>query len=158
MASSIGRGILAGIAGTGVMTAFQKFVEMPVTGREDSYAPAMFAEKVLPVRPTSEQDRYRLNYVTHFGLGTMWGAAYGVAAHGGLRGRSAVMAVFATVYTGDVLLNTALGLYQPSTWSTQDLVVDVLDKFVQAWATGAIFDRFLDPSTAGSHPRRPDAG
>lgn len=146
MAASIGRGILAGIAGTGVMTAFQKFVEMPATGREDSYAPAMFAEKVLPVQPTSEQDRYRLNYLTHFGLGMMWGAAYGVAARAGLRGKPAVTAVFATVYMGDVLLNTALGLYQPTSWSRQDWVVDIVDKFVQAAATGAIYDRCLDPA------------
>jgi len=39
VAASIGRGVVAGLAGTGVMTAFQKFVEMPVTGRGDSYAP-----------------------------------------------------------------------------------------------------------------------
>jgi hypothetical protein len=36
----LGRGVVAGVAGTVVMTAFQKFVEMPITGREDSYAPA----------------------------------------------------------------------------------------------------------------------
>ncbi|MGI9084890.1 MAG: hypothetical protein ACR2FE_06310 [Aeromicrobium sp.] len=146
MSASVGRGVVAGLAGTGVMTAFQKFVEMPVTGREDSYAPAMFVEKVLPIHPTSDLERTRLNYVTHFALGTVWGAAFGVAARVGLRGRPAVAAVFATVYTGDVLLNTALGLYRPLKWSTQDLVVDVLDKFVQASATGVIFDRFLDSS------------
>jgi len=29
----LGRGAVAGVAGTVVMTAFQKFVEMPITGR-----------------------------------------------------------------------------------------------------------------------------
>ena len=145
MSATIGRGVLAGVAGTAVMTAFQKFIEMPLTGREPSYAPAMFAQKVLGISPRSEQALNGLNYATHFGLGTMWGAAYGVAAHAGLRGPKAVTAVFIAVYTGDVLLNTALGLYQPSTWSPQDLVVDVVDKFVQAAATGAIYDRWLAP-------------
>jgi hypothetical protein len=146
MIVTVGRGVLTGVAGTAVRTAYQKFIEMPITGREDSYAPAMFAEKVLAVRPRSEQQRYRLNYVTHFGLGMMWGAAYGVAARAGLRGKKAVGAVFATVYTADVLLNTALGLYEPSKWSAQDLAVDVVDKFVQAAATGMIYDRCLDPA------------
>ncbi len=50
------------------------------------------------------------------------------------------------VYTGDVLLNTALGLYRPSRWSSKDLLIDVVDKYVQAQATGALFDRFLDPA------------
>lgn len=42
--AALGRGILAGLAGTAVMTAFQKFIEMPLTGRPGSYAPASFAE------------------------------------------------------------------------------------------------------------------
>lgn len=56
----VARGILAGIAGTGVMTAFQKWMEMPLTGRGDSYVPAELAERVLPVNPTSAAGRKRL--------------------------------------------------------------------------------------------------
>lgn len=126
-----------------MMTAFQKFVEMPITKRGDSDAPADFAEKVLPVHPRSARDRERLNYATHFGLGALWGAAYGVAACAGLRGQRAVAAVFAVVYTGDVLLNTALGLYEPSSWSSRDTAIDVIDKLVQAEATGAVFDHVV---------------
>lgn len=142
----LGRGVLAGLAGTVVMTAFQKLVEQPVTGREDSDAPAEFAQRILPVQADTDAGRERLNYATHFGLGGMWGTAYGIAAAKGLRGQKAVNTVFATVYTGDVLLNTALGLYQPTQWSTRDWVTDVVDKYVQAQATGLIFDRFLDPA------------
>ena len=54
-------------------------------------------------------------------------------------------AVFGTVYTSDVLLNTALGLYKPQTWSGQDWAIDIIDKYVQAQATGAIFDQVLSP-------------
>ena len=139
------RGVLSGLAGTVVMTAFQKVIEMPLTGRGESYAPADFAETVARVHPDTRQGRRQLNYGTHFALGAMWGAAYGVAALQGLRGQKAANAVFGVVYTGDVLLNTALGLYRPTEWSTQDLVVDVVGKYVQAQATSALFDRMLDP-------------
>ena len=132
--------MLAGLAGTAVMTAFQKFVEMPLSGRGESYAPANFAQKILPIRPKNRRQRRRVNYIAHFGLGVGWGAAYGVAAHNGLRGQRAVAAVFATVYTGDVLLNMLLGLYKPRQWSAQDTIIDVVDKLVQAEATGAIYD------------------
>lgn len=142
----LGRGVLAGLAGTVVMTAFQKLVEMPLTQREDSYAPADFAEKLLPVHPKTPAGRRRLNYTTHFALGAMWGTAYGIAAAKGLRGQKAANTVFAVVYTSDVLLNTALGLYQPSTWTVKDWAIDVVDKYVQAQATGAVFDRALDPA------------
>ncbi len=137
---SIARGMVAGVAGTVVMTGFQKFVEMPVTGRSDSYAPADLAQKVLPVRPDSVQARARLNWVTHFSLGAMWGTAYALTARTGLHGAKAVGVVFATVYTGDVILNTALGLYKPRTWDRQDWTVDLVDKFVQAAATGILYD------------------
>lgn len=145
-ATVLARGVLAGLAGTVVMTAFQKLIEMPLTGRPESYAPADFAEKVLPVQPTTPEGRRRLNYTTHFALGGMWGTAYGIAAAKGLRGQKAVNTVFAVVYTGDVLLNTALGLYQPSKWTAQDWAVDIVDKYVQAQATGAVFDHVLDPA------------
>jgi hypothetical protein len=146
LGANIGRGVLAGVAGTVVMTAFQKLVEMPITGRGDSYAPAEFAERLLPVHSMSSQGRNRLNYAAHFFLGGMWGTAYGIVARAGLRGQKAVNTVFAVVYTGDVLLNTALGLHHSKQWSRQDWTIDIGDKYVQAQATGAVFDRFLDPA------------
>jgi hypothetical protein len=144
-ASVMLRGVASGVAGTVAMTAFQKLVEMPLTKRGESYAPADFAEKITPLDVPTHEGRRRLNYVTHFSLGMMWGAAYGIAALKGLRGQKAVHTVFGVVYTGDVLLNTALGLYSPTQWSKKDLIVDVVDKYVQAQATGAVFDRVLDP-------------
>ena len=145
-AAMIGRGLVAGVGGTVLMTAFQRLVEMPLTGRGDSFAPADFAQKVTPLQPRTAAGRRRLNLGTHLALGTMWGAAHGVAALRGLRGQAAVNRVFAVVYTGDVLLNTALGLYAPRQWSAQDWVVDLVDKYVQAQGTGLIFDRVLDPA------------
>ena len=143
--SVLGRATVAGVGGTVVMTAFQKLVEMPLTRRGESFAPANFAEKVTPLDVDTRRGRRRLNQVTHFSLGMMWGAAYGLAALKGLRGQKAVNAVFAVVYTGDVALNTALGLYHPTQWSRKDLLVDLVDKYVQAQGTGLVFDRWLDP-------------
>lgn len=141
----IARGIVAGVAGTVAMTAFQKFVEMPITKREESYAPANFAQKITGIDAKTSDGRRRLNYATHFSLGMMWGAAYGLAAWRGLRGQKAVNAVFGVVYTGDVILNAALGLYHPSQWSAKELAIDLVDKYVQAQGTGALFDHLLDP-------------
>ena len=122
------------------MTAFQKLVEMPLTGRGDSYAPADFAERVLPIKASSEAQRSALNYATHFLLGTGWGVAYVTASRSGLRGQAAVSAAFVGMYTGDVLINTALGLYEPLEWSARDTVIDVVDKLVQVEATAAAYE------------------
>ncbi len=136
----------AGVAGSVVMTAFQKLIEMPITQREDSYQPAKLAQKLLPLHPKDDKALTRLNYATHFTLGAMWGAAYGVAAFTGLRGTRAVARVFPAIYTNDVVVATSLGVGKlPWKWSRQGLIVDVVDKFVQVVATSIIFDRFLDP-------------
>ena len=145
-AASIGRGILAAVAGTAVMTAFQQFVEMPLTGRRPSYAPAHLAEKLLPVHPVPDDERARLNWVAHFALSANWGTAYGLAARAGLRGQTAVNVVFAAVYPTEMLLSTALGVYHPTRWTRQDWVIDLVDKYLQAQATGFIHTRFLDPA------------
>jgi hypothetical protein len=143
---NVGRGALAGVAGSVVMTAFQKFVEMPISQREDSYGPAELAQKLLPVTPSTEAGKKRLNYATHTALGAMWGAAYGVAAHKGLRGPRGAAATFGAIYTQDLVMITALGLGKPWTWSRKDATIDVLNKAVVIAATGAIFDRFLGPN------------
>ena len=142
--SVLGRGALAGLGGTVVMTAFQKLVEMPLTGRRDSYAPAAFAEKLLPVDVDADSDR--VNGVAHFALGAMMGAGHGLVFRAGMRGQKAVAVTFAAVYTGDLLLNTKLGLYEPGSWSKKDWAVDLVDKYIQAAATGAVFERVLTPA------------
>lgn len=144
----IGRGAVAGMVGTAAMTAFQKLVEMPVTGRSDSYVPAEIAERLLGVRASTPQGRKRLNYAAHTALGAMWGAAYGVAALKGLRGQKAANAVFAAVYPTDVAMTAALGVSDPRAWSAQDWVIDSVEKYIEAQATCVLFDRVLDPVPA----------
>lgn len=47
----------------------------------------------------------------------------------------------------DVVANTALGLSHPLQWSARDVLIDVLDEYVQAQAPGTVFDRVLAPAT-----------
>jgi hypothetical protein len=146
LAKTIGLGMFAGVAGSLVMTAFQKFIEMPISGRKDSYQPARLAQKLLPIDPPeNDRSRKRLNYATHYALGAMWGGAYGLAAYTGRRGSRAVSWVFPIIYANDVMVGTSLGLGKPWKWSRKEFTIDVVDKVVQVAATSYIFDRFLDP-------------
>ena len=137
---SLGRGVAAGLVGTGVMTAFQRFVEMPLTGREESYAPAELAEKLLPLKPKDEASRRRVNYVAHFVLGVGWGVARGAVGRTGLRGPRATLAVFGAMYSADAVTATVLGVYHPTEWSALDVAIDVVDKLVLAVATGVAYE------------------
>ena len=141
--SNIGRGVLSGLAGTIVMTAFQKLIEMPLTGRSDSYEPANLVMRIMPMRRLKTPDaKKRLNYAAHFAVGAGWGAAHAVIARRGVRGQRAVATVFGTLWPGDVATTAALGLNPPPwRWSRRDLAIDISDKLVLAQATGALYDR-----------------
>ena len=141
--STILTGVLAGVAGTAAMTAFQRLVEMPLTGREESYEPAALVEKLLPIRPKSPRARRRLNYAAHFGVGLGWGAAHAaLSRRWDLHGPRGGATVFATLWPADVLGLAVAGLHAPPwKWSGVDMAVDFTDKMVLAQATGLAFDR-----------------
>ncbi len=140
VAAAAGRGAAAGLLATVVMTAFQRFVEMPLTGRHESDAPISLVEKLTGVQPKGSRRRV-LNYVAHFGVGVTWGTGHALLVRQtGLRGQRAVGRAFVTFWVGDVVANTALGLTRPWDWSAQDLVVDVVDKLVLAVATGVAYE------------------
>lgn len=141
LAATLGRGMAAGLAGTVVMTAFQKLVEMPLTGRADSYAPADLAEKLLPLRRKRGSERRIRNYATHFALGAGWGVARGLVGRSGLSGPPAVAAVVAVMYPGDIAAVAGLGLDRPAEWSARDWAIDLVDKSVLALAAGVAYER-----------------
>ncbi len=72
--SALPRRVLAGMAGTVVMSAFWEMVEMPLTGRGASYAPARFASTVTRGRAvigvlkarSALPDRRNRNRAAHF--------------------------------------------------------------------------------------------
>ncbi len=149
LGTSIGRGVVAGLAGATVMTAFQKLVEMPLTGRDDSYEPANVAMRLLPIGRRRGPAKRRLNYAVHFSVGATWGVAYAVVARRGLRGPQAVATAFGILWPGDVAATVALGLNPPPwRWSAQDLAIDVGNKLVLAGTTGAVFDRLAGAARA----------
>lgn len=148
--SKLGTGVVAGFAGAAVMTAFQRLVEMPVTGRGESEAPLTLVTKLLPIDPKGARRRRQVNYVAHFAVGSGWGAARALADRAGLRGQRAVAAVFAAMWTADVLGVAALGLDDPPwRWGRRDLAIDVIDKLVLAEAVGLVYDRLAADRASG---------
>jgi hypothetical protein len=143
MAPAMAVGAAAGVAGAVVMTAFQRFVEMPLTGRSESYEPANMVHRLFGLRPRSRKTRRRLNYAAHFAVGAGWGAAHAaIATKTELRGQAAVAAAFGVLWPADVLGVAALGVHEPPwRWTLTETAVDFVDKLVLAQATGMIFDR-----------------
>src|SRR3954452_9267508 len=89
LATTIGRGLAAGVAGTAAMTV-SSTVEAKLRGRPFSTAPADAAAKVLGIREFATEGAHsRFSNLVHWGYGTGWGIPRALL---GLNNRSAARA------------------------------------------------------------------
>ncbi len=140
MARGARTGMIAGLAGTAVMTASEK-LEQALTGRPNSYIPAHALERVLGLPTKPDQERRWMSWVAHWGLGVVPAALRGIMAEGGMRGPLASFMFFITRMTTDETMENVTGVGKPPwSWRTMLATVDVLHKAVYAFATGAVAD------------------
>jgi len=140
LAGAIGRGLFAGAFGTAVMTV-SSTIEMKLRGREASSAPADAAAKVMGVEPTDDEAKERFSNIVHFGYGTGWGAARGVAGFAGLRGPAAAAAHLAAVWGTELVMLPALDVAPPATkWGLKEVGVDSFHHAVYAAATSIAYE------------------
>ena len=136
-AGAFGKGLAAGLVGTAVMTAVQA-VEMKITGREASAAPARAVEKIFGIEPRDERAERRLAQLVHFAYGTAWGGVRGVIDRAGLGPVAGPLAHFAAVWGAAAAMLPALDLAPPpSEWSKGEVATDALHHAVYAAATSA---------------------
>jgi hypothetical protein len=112
VADAIGRGLLAGFAGTAVMTV-SSTLEAKLQGREGSTAPADAAGKVLGVQPRGPDGEARFATAVHWGYGTGLGAVRGLIGLTGIRGPAAMLSHFAAVWGSELVMLPALGVAPP---------------------------------------------
>ena len=140
IASAIGKGLIAGAAGTLAITLSQ-MIEMKITKRNPSTAPADAAEKVLEVKPETEEDKQQFSKQIHWAYGTSWGITRSVLSLLGLRGLPATTIHFATIYSTALIMPTSLKVAPPlKEWNAQEFIIDALHHAVYAIAAGLVFD------------------
>jgi hypothetical protein len=140
LATSVGKGLFAGLAGTAIMTV-SSTAEANLSGRGPSSTPADAISAALRVRPADDAGEQRLNTVAHWGYGTAWGAVRGVLAALGLRGPAAGLLHFAAVWGGEQAVLPSLGVGSPTPqYGAQATATDVLHHAVYAAATSAAYE------------------
>jgi len=139
VAGAMGKGLVAGVAGTALMT-LASTIEMKVQGREPSSAPADAAAKVLGVEATSDAAKLRFSNSVHWAYGTSWGALRGMLGAVGLNGPVAAGAHFAAVWGSGLVMLPALGVAPPAKeWGTKALALDAFHHIVYAAGVGLAF-------------------
>ena len=143
--SAIGKGIVAGLIGTAVMTLAQE-IEMRITKRKESKAPAEAAKKVLDVEPTSEEKKSKVSNLVHWTYGSYWGIARGILAESGLKGWTGNAIHFGAVWgTALWMLPTLKIAPPPQKWGGAELAKDAFYHVVYATATGFAYDLIDHP-------------
>jgi hypothetical protein len=136
----IGRGLLAGLAGTAAMTV-SSTVEMKINDRGSSTTPAQAVAEVTGVRPADDTAQQRLNTLAHWGYGTAWGLARGALDLAGQRGPLASLLHLAAVLGGEQVMMPALGLGAPTPkYGASAAATDAWHHLVYAGVTGLAYD------------------
>jgi hypothetical protein len=141
IASSIGKGLVAGFAGTAAMT-ISSTLEARLRGRAPSTAPARATAKVLGI--SSFEDgvaQERFNDLSHWGYGTGWGVVRGLLDAAGLPPLKAIATHGAAVWGSAQVMLPALDIAPPAIfWPKQEIAIDAFHHTVYALATGIAYE------------------
>jgi hypothetical protein len=153
LAGSIGKGLVAGLAGTAFMTV-SSTVEARLRHRKPSSAPARATAKVLGIGSFADEiAQARFNDLAHWGYGTAWGAVRGLLDALGLPPRAATAAHAAAVWGGAQVALPALDVAPPAIfWAPREIAIDALHHTVYAIATGIAYELLSDRRST-SHGR-----
>lgn len=140
LGSAIGKGLLAGLAGTAAMTLSQ-MIEMKITKREPSDAPTKVVSQVADIEPTSKAEKAKVNNEIHRGYGTALGVSRGIISLTDLKGVPATLLHFGLVWTAAMVMLPKFDAAPPVTEeSPKAIAIDALHHAVYAVATGLVFD------------------
>jgi hypothetical protein len=143
IASAVGTGLFAGLAGTAAMTA-SSTLETKLRDRSSSSAPADAAGKVLGVQPRDDAGEARFATFVHWAYGTSWGAARGLVELRRPSSAAGTAQHWAAVWGSSLVTLPALGVAPPF-WKSgaQEAAIDAFHHLIYAIATGAAY-RLID--------------
>lgn len=141
VASSIGKGLVAGFVGTAAMTV-SSTLEARLRKRAPSSAPARATAKVLGIKEFEDDiAKARFNDLSHWGYGTSWGVLRGLLAATGMSPKAATAAHGAAIYGAAQVTLPALEVAPPSIfWGPEEIAIDAFHHAVYAAATGVAYE------------------
>ena len=151
VASSIGKGLVAGFAGTAAMTV-SSTVEARLRKRQPSTAPARATAKVLGIAKFEDAiAQARFNDLSHWGYGTGWGIVRGLFDAAGLPPHKATAAHGAAIWGSAQVTLPALDIAPPAVfWGAEEVAIDAFHHAVYAIATGITYELL---SSSNGHSR-----
>jgi hypothetical protein len=142
--TAIGVGLMAGLAGTIVMTICQR-IDMKITGRKGSTTPAKAVREALDIKPVSESESKQLSTQVHWVYGTSLGLVRSLVHLFGVKAWTATSVHFAAVWATELIMLPALRVAPPVTKeSPQTIAKDAFYHGIYALGTGLVFDAIIN--------------
>ncbi len=141
LTDAIGKGLVAGIAGTAAMT-ISSTLEMKLRDRAASTAPADATTKVLGIEGfADEAAKARFSNLVHWGYGTGWGVVRALLGLAGLSPAKATAVHLAAIWGNEAVMLPTLDVAPPFwTWGAEEVAIDVWHHVVYAAATGIAYE------------------
>lgn len=137
---AIGKGLLAGLAGTAAITLSQ-MIEMKITKRKPSEAPVKVAKETTGIKPVNAEQKEKVTKEIHWAYGTLWGTARGLIGLAGLKKIPAALTHFGAVWTTAMLMLPRFKAAPPVTEeSPKAVAIDGFHHAVYALAAGYVYD------------------
>jgi hypothetical protein len=141
LAEAIGKGVVAGVAGTAAMTV-SSTAEAKIRRRPYSTAPADAAAKVLGIGGfADDRARSRFSNLVHWGYGTGWGVTRGLLRAAGMSPAAATATHLAAVWGSEQVMLPALDVAPPITmWGRDEAAIDGFHHAVYAVSTAFAYE------------------
>ena len=140
LAGAIGKGLLAGLAGTAAITLSQ-MIEMKITKRQPSDAPIKVASQITGAATADESQKEKLNNEIHYAYGTSWGIVRGLLGFAGLKGLPATLVHFGAIWATELVMLPKYDAAPPvNEQEPKSVAIDALHHAVYAVAAGLAYD------------------
>jgi len=141
LARAIGKGAVAGLAGTAAMT-LSSTIEAKLCGRAFSDSPARATAKVLGIKEFEDaRAKSRFSDLSHWGYGTGLGVLRAMLRELGLSPKASTSAHFAAVWGSAAVMLPLLEIAPPFVfWGAEDVAIDLFHHAVYAGATGLAYE------------------
>jgi hypothetical protein len=141
LAGAVGKGLVAGFAGTAAMTASSTLEAKLRGGGARRAPPARATAKVLGIKEFEDGlAEARFNDLSHWGYGTGWGILRGLLGATGMPAKIATALHGGAIYGAAQVTLPALEIAPPAIfWPKEEIAIDAFHHAVYAAATGLAY-------------------
>jgi uncharacterized membrane protein YagU involved in acid resistance len=140
LANRIGRGLLAGLAGT-MAISLSQMIDMKLSKRLPSTTPADAVDKVFGAEQKNQEDTKKLAGIVHWLYGSSWGLVRALLSYLGIRKKAGTLAEFVAITFAAFKMLPSLKVAPPvKEWENKEIIKEVLHHAVYSFVSGVVYD------------------